>query len=190
MTQTTLLMAVNQVLAGIGEAPVSSLNSGFITARMANDKIDMVSREVQEKGWSFNTEEAYRLTPDDEGNLYLPANTLRVDGHSATKHHVTQRGRRLYDIRNRTYRFKGGLELDLVLELPFEELPEAAKRYITMRAKRMFQNDLQGDPGMHQAQTPDEIQAMQDLKQQDSEVGDYNIFDGYDLADWIRRDIL
>jgi len=189
MPLTTKIDAVNEVLAGIGESPVSSLSNGFVTASMASSRIDVVSREVQETGWYFNTENAVRLAPDTEGNIKLPANTLRVDSSDVRRGTVVQRGLRLYDNRNHTYTFKVAVELDLVVELPFEELPEAAKRYITLRAKRLFQDDLLGSGELHQAQTPDEIAALQMLKQMDSEVGDYNIFDNYDLADWIRRDI-
>lgn len=189
MPLTTKIDAVNEVLAGIGESPVSSLSSGFVTASMAASRINTVSREVQEYGWYFNTDTRMRLAPDTEGNIRLPANTLRVDGSDIRRGTLVQRGLRLYDNLNHTYTFKVAVEVDLVVELPFEELPEAAKRYITLRAKRLFQDDLLGAVELHQAQTPDEIAALQTLKQMDSEVGDYNIFDNYDLADWIRRDI-
>ena len=189
MSLTTKLEAVNEVLSGIGEAPVSSLDSGFITASMASSKIDKVSREVQEQGWYFNTEPGHRLSPDFEGNIRLPANTLRVDSSDIRRGTVTQRGLRLYNNVKHTYHFTTTIEADLVVYLDFDELPEAAKRYITLRTKRLFQDDIMGAPGQHQAQSQDEVDALKMLKQMDSEVGDYNIFDNYDIADWIMRDI-
>lgn len=189
MSLTTKLEAVNEVLSGIGESPVSSLDSGFITASMASSKIDSVSREVQERGWYFNTETGHRLAPDFEGFIRLPANTLRVDSSDIRRGTVTQRGLRLYDNVQHTYKFKRAIEVDIVVCLAFDELPEAAKRYITLRTKRLFQDDIMGAPGQHQTQSEDEIRAYAKLEQMDSEVGDYNIFDNFDLADWIRRDI-
>lgn len=185
------LDAVNEVLEGIGEQPVSSLDGGFITASMAATRIDRVSRAVQERGWHFNTEPGHRLSPDFEGFIQLPANTLRVDGVDLKRGDLTQRGLKLYNLKDHTFKFTGNTSVvvDIVVLLDFDELPEAARRFITARSKRMFQDGLMGSPELHQAQTPDEIEAMQDLKQMDSEVGDYNIFDNYDLADWISREL-
>lgn len=183
------LQAVNEVLAGVGEAPVSSLSSGFVTASTAADKIDAISREVQEKGWYFNTEPNTPLVPDFEGYIHLPHNVLRVDSSDIRKGTLVQRGLRLFDLHQRSYKFKRPVTVDIVVELPFEELPAAAQRFITLRAKRIFQADFMGDPTLQQMQTPDETEAMMTLKQMESETGDYNIFDNYDLADWIRRDI-
>jgi hypothetical protein len=77
----------------------------------------------------------------------------------------------------------------MIVELPFEELPEAARVYVKFRAKRLMQNDLLGDPTLHQVQTPEEKASWDRLQQMDSEVTDHNIFDNYDLADWIRREL-
>lgn len=188
MSLTTKLQAVNEVLAGIGEAPVSSLSSGFITASMAAQKIDAVSKELQERGWHFNTEEALPMTPDFEGNIRLPDNVLRVDPVD-TASQVIQRGLRLYDKAQHSFRFSAPAVVTLVVELSWDELPEAARQFIKLRAKRLYQNDLMGDSTLHQIQTPEEKDAWARLCQMDSESEDYNLFDNYDLADWIRRDI-
>lgn len=188
MSLTTKLQAVNEVLAGIGDSPVSSLSSGFVTASMAASKIDAISKELQERGWSFNTEEGMRLNPDFEGYIQLPDNVLRVDP-TDVRSSLVQRGLRLYDKVKHTFKFTQGVNVVMVVELPFEELPEAARAYIKFRAKRLFQNDLMGDPTLHQIQTPEEKDAWARLEQMESESADHNIFDNYDLADWIRRDI-
>jgi hypothetical protein len=189
MALTSQLDGVNEVLAGIGESPVNGLSSGFVTASMANTRLESVSREVQETGWYFNTETKRKLAVDSEGFIPVPFNTLRVDGSAVRGGHLVQRGSRLYNLENHSFTFTQSAEVDIVLELAFEELPEAAKRYIILRSKRKFQDDILGDTFQHQMQAPDELEALQKLKQMDSETGDYNIFDNYDLADWIRRDI-
>lgn len=188
MSLTSKLQAVNEVLAGIGEAPVSSLSSGFVTASMASQKIDAVSKELQERGWHFNTEESLRLVPDFEGNIRLPDNILRVDSVD-NRAQVVQRGLRPYDKARHSFKFTSPVEATVVVQLEWDDLPEAARLYIQYRAKRLFQNDLMGDPTLHQIQTPEEKDAWARLSQMDSECEDYNIFDNYDLADWIRRDI-
>lgn len=187
---TTKIEAVNEVLAGIGEAPVNSLGTGFVTAETAAAKIDAVSREVQERGWFFNTEDNYPLPPDTDGHILLPQNILRVDQNSIRPNGIVQRGKKLYDTHAHSYKFTKTLKVTIVIELPFEDLPEAAQWYITLRAKRLNQADFLGAPELYQMQTPDEVNALTTLKQMESEAGDYNIFDNYDLADWISRDLL
>lgn len=188
MSLTTKLEAVNEVLAGIGEAPVSSLSGGFVTASMASAKVDAISREMQELGWNFNTEENYSLVPDTDGFIQLPATVLRVDPVD-TRVPVVQRGRKLYNKLKHSFTFTGPVVVTMVVSLDFEDLPEAARSYVKFRAKRLTQNDLLGDPTLHQVQTPEEKAAWARLLQSDSESADHNIFDNYDLADWIRRDL-
>lgn len=188
MALTTKLQAVNEVLAGIGESPVSSLSGGFVTAAMAVEKIESISREMQELGWNFNTEDNFPLLPDYDGFIQLPANVLRVDPVDI-RSTVVQRGLKLYDKGRHTYKFTASIKCTLVVALEFEELPEAARRFTVLRAKRLLQNDLMGDPTMHQIQAPEEKEAWARLLQSDSESSDHNIFDNYELADWIRRDI-
>lgn len=188
MALTTKLEAVNEVLAGIGESPVSSLASGFVTASMASDKIDAVSRELQERGWNFNIEEGLSLAPDVTGLIHLPANVLRVE-HADERQPITQRGLKLYDKVRHSYTFTQSVQVHMVVELAFEELPEAARAYVKFRAKRLLQNDLLGDPTLHQVQTPEEKNAWERLEQMDSESTDHNIFDNYELAEWVRRDL-
>lgn len=56
---TTVLEAVNTMLSSIGEAPVNSLASGFEDAELAESIINNVNREVQSKGFVFNTDLEY-----------------------------------------------------------------------------------------------------------------------------------
>lgn len=186
MALTTKLEAVNEVLAGIGESPVSSLSSGFTTASTAEQKLNSVSKAVQETGWFFNTETELELLPDSNGNIYLPSNTLRADEHEKGGT-LVQRGLRLYDNKKHSYRFTQPVKIDVVVELPWDELPQAAREYIQYRTKRLFQADYMGEINLMKAQSEEEAAALYRLKQADSESGDFNIFDNYDLAFWHQR---
>lgn len=188
MALTTKLEAVNEVLAGIGELPVSSLSSGSVTASTAANKLEAVSRSTQERGWFFNTETNMKLLPDSNKNIQLPANTLRLDENSKGGG-VVQRGLRLYDTTKHTFTFTSPVSVDIVVELAWEELPEAARVFIMYRAKRLFQADYMGEPLLTQTQTEEEKAAYHRLLQADSESGDYNIFDSYETANWLNRDL-
>ena len=103
---TTVLEAVNTMLSSIGEAPVNSLASGFEDAELAESIINNVNREVQSKGFVFNTDLEYTLFPGSDGTVHLPANILRVDTTKlvrSSEEDIVERGRKLYDRKNNTF---------------------------------------------------------------------------------------
>lgn len=181
VTPTTELEAVNLLLDVIGEAPISNLeNSAVVDAVKARAALSEVSRATQQKGWHFNTEIDYELVPTVyEKEIILPGNCLRVDTTKAQRDFdVVQRGNRLYDRKNHTYKFDRSLKVDMVILLPFEELPEVARYYISIRAARVFQARTVGSEALYQFNAQDEILALNDLKRAEGITGDYNMFSG------------
>lgn len=181
ITPTTELEAVNLLLDVIGEAPISNLeNSAVVDAVKARAVLSEVSRATQQKGWHFNTEIDYELVPTVyEKEIILPGNCLRVDTTKAQRDFdVVQRGNRLYDRKNHTYKFDRSLKVDMVILLPFEELPEVARYYISIRAARVFQARTVGSEALYQFNAQDETLALNDLKRAEGITGDYNMFSG------------
>lgn len=181
VTPTTELEAVNLLLDVIGEAPISNLeNSAVVDAVKARAVLSEVSRATQQKGWHFNTEIDYELVPTVyEKEIILPGNCLRVDTTKVQKDFdVVQRGNRLYDRKNHTYKFDRSLKVDMVILLPFEELPEVARYYISIRAARVFQARTVGSEALYQFNAQDETLALNDLKRAEGITGDYNMFSG------------
>lgn len=177
LTPTTELEAINLMLASIGESPVNTAeDNGVVDAVMARQMLRASSRRVQAKGWSWNTDKALTLARSyPEGEVKLPANTLRVDtvGDSVGVD-VVQRGNRLYDRRNHTYEFGTALVVDLVSFLPFEELPETARQFITISAGRKFQESQVGSETLAKFNRSDETLAWADLCNEQAETADYN----------------
>lgn len=190
LTPTTELDALNTMLSVIGESPVNTVeDTGLVDAVLARSILRNTSREVQSRGWHFNTEKGYPLTPDFEGSLVIPFAVLRVDSVGAGQDvDVVVRGARLYDRRNHTYSFNKELKADMVILLPFEELPEPARHYITVRAARIFQQRIVGSEVLSGFNERDELQARMVLLDADLENGDYNILsDHYDVARVLDR---
>ncbi|QDB71020.1 tail tubular protein A [Bordetella phage vB_BbrP_BB8] len=191
VTPTTELEAVNLMLDVIGESPISSLNdSAVVDAVKAKAVLSEVSRAVQQKGWHFNTEKDYELVPTVfEKEIQLPGNFLRVDTVGPDKAtDVVQRGNRLYDRRKHTYKFDKSLKVDMVVLLPFEELPEAARYYIAVRAARVFQARTVGSESLYQFTAEDERLALVDLKKAEGVTGDHNMFTGsWSVAKMLNR---
>lgn len=179
LVPTTTLEAINQMLFAIGESPVNQVeNSGLVDAAVALRTLNNVSREVQKNGWHWNTEVNYSLAPDTDGNLTLPAGTLKVDTVGADAClDLVHRGSRLYDRVNHTYTFTRPVLVELVVMLDFEELPEAARNFIALRAARRFQQNAVGSVELSRFQQQDEVQALADLQNAEAETQDYRLLD-------------
>lgn len=188
-TPTTVLEAVNQCLFAIGEPPVNSIeDNGVIYAVTALQTLSSVNRAVQMKGWHWNEERAYPITPSfPEGYAYLPKNTLRVDGVRGQSGDLIVRGNRLYDRSTRSYEFKSTIHVDIVLLLDFEELPEAARYYITVRAARRFQEGAVGSEQLSTFSAREELLAKVALEDHEAEVADFNVFDNVSVREVLDR---
>ena len=178
---TTELDAVNAMLATIGEMPVSSTSGGtHADVMIALDTLRQVSREVQLMGWYFNIEYNYSLPTDLEGHITLPPNIISVDveprtaGFLKEPQDVVQRGNRLYDLTNHTYVFTDALTATITVLLPFEELPETAKAYITVRASRLFVSRVVGSETLQQFTKQDEAMTYAALRREQARKTDRN----------------
>jgi hypothetical protein len=180
-TPMTVLEAVNVLLGSIGEAPISSLNGiTAVDAITAKSILSEVSRDVQSRGWHFNTEENFLLEPTQPHNyIYLPADTLEVDTNKSQRgHDVVMRGNRLYDRGNRTYEFTGAVRVDLTRLLPYEDLPQSARQYIAVRAARVFQARVLGSQTLNEFTETAESEAWVHLFKHDARQADRNIGTG------------
>lgn len=188
MLPTSRLEAVNEMLSCVGEAPVNKLKSGYIEADIAENILDSTAREVQCVGWNFNTEENWEIALNIAKELVLPVNTLKVD---AVKQDSTQnwvmRGNRLYNRITKSYKAEAPVRVTMTVLLEFELLPEAARRYITLRAARVLQDRTMGLSNLHAFNADDENRALIELRDMDSDVNDYSIFDSFDTYQIINR---
>ena len=190
ISKTSKLDAINSMLIGIGEAPVNTLNSGLQEAEIAAILLDNVSREVQSACWSFNTDLRYKLSTNSAKEILLPSNTLVVDTTKLKRDYntdVIERNGKLYDRTKNSFEFDAEVEVDITYLFEFEEIPEVARRYITLRAGRKFQENILGSSEMTQLQFKDEQTAVLNLKDFESQTADYNIFDNYDTYAIIDR---
>ncbi|MCG7628390.1 hypothetical protein MHM88_11280 [Epibacterium sp. MM17-32] len=177
-TPTTELEAVNQMLRGIGESPVSSLIDDYgLDVPDATGTLSEISNAVQLEGWIFNTEYDYPLPVNVDGEIHVPSNALNVDFDWRTcgGSEPVVRGRRVYDRKGHTYKLDRGLKAKIIFGLPFEELPEAARYYITYRACRKFQDTQAGSNDLHRFSEADELRARWTFIEQHSDDQDLNM---------------
>ena len=93
------------------------------------------------------------------------------------------RGRFIYDKNNATYEFQEDLKAIITYQVPFEQntaggeaLPEYARRYITMKAARVFAQRHVGDPQLVQMAFQEERESHAQFIQADSENAETSIF--------------
>lgn len=180
LQKTTELDAVNIMLGTIGEAPINSIESasGVSDAVIARQILNEVSIQVQEEGWHFNVENNFVLSPAvPSKEIFVPENCIEVDAED-TQIDVAIRGNRLYDRKNHTYQFEGELKCSMTLMLPFDELPQAARHYVTIRAARVFQQRVVGSQVLGTFTEKDEMRARMALRRYEAKTADYNILTG------------
>jgi len=175
----TELDAVNEVLASIGEAPVNSVGTGLSESRLAQLQLERSSRDIQRLGWYFNTTPNAKLIPNNKKEIQLPRNTLKLDTGSQQ---FQARGRKLYDVINRTYQMGGTIKATLVVGLDWDELPESVKIYIVVKASRIFQNDFLGSDALARYHLRDEQEALAHLEAEELEAGNYSLMNNPGIA--------
>ena len=178
---TTELEAINIMLAAIGEAPVNSLIGTLpVDVKLAQSTLTEFNKEIQSEGWSFNTEIDVTLTRDTSNQIALSQDILRIDAniHQHPTIDPIQRGLKLYDRLNNKFEFDEDLICTVVYLRTFEEIPEPARRYITIKAARVFVDRLVTDDGLRTYTEEDETRARAILMETDLANGDHNILRG------------
>ncbi len=185
-TKATKLAAVNTIISNVGQAPVTALNTGNPLVEMAENILDEITRAVLSEGWDYNTERGYPFTPDSTGCIVIPENVLAIDVSAGTGQSVIRSGK-LYNRVDHTYTYNGKQELDVTWLFDFEELPEAFKNYITIRAGNVFAGRSVGSSEAVKFGQREETVARATLLEYDTQQGDYTIFQDADGSGWYQQ---
>ena len=192
-TRTSELEAVNTILSTIGESPLNTLSGSLpVDGTIAKNVLSEVGREVQSQGWHFNTHYKVTLSRDTDNKIPLATNIVRVEidprRYSKVSYDIVQRNNFLYNLAKNEETFDTNFkDATAVYLLPFDEIPEQAKRYITIRSARIFHDRTLGANTIHKFSQEDEAKALSILKQAESHTGDYSIFDTPEQAYTIIR---
>jgi hypothetical protein len=178
---TTQLQAINQMLTGIGQAPVVSLDIANPEIATALSILNSVNREVQGEGWHFNTEINYPFVPDTNGEITVPNNVLQISDNKTTnsqQYQTVLRNGKLYDKVYHTYQFPGTdpVLCDVVWLFNFEDLAQVFQDYITQRATRVFAGSVVGSKEMFQFNQQDEGILRANCLSYDTGTSEVNIF--------------
>jgi len=190
---TTELEAINTMLDAAGESPVSTLEtSGLADVAECKLVLDQVLRSALEVGWTFNKEEDWDIVPDADGFINLPVNCLSFDvernSSKSNRADTIQRGLRLYDKKNHTYVFTETITGEIVILLHWEELPQAARSYIMIKAARIYQTRALGSDTLHKFSEQQELNAYASLRRAQAKKTDGSFFkDSWSVSSVLYR---
>jgi hypothetical protein len=186
----TELSAVNTILGAIGQSPVTTLGTVSTVNNIStyqNPEIAFVYNllkesniDIQNEGWTFNTEDHVKKTPDANGYILFDTNALRMDISDAEDKFVdvVRRNGRLYDKVTHTDVWTDDQYLNIVWLFEFDDLPSIFKRLITYRAAGRAATQMVTNSQLVQLLQTQEENARAACMEYECNQGDHN-FLGY-----------
>lgn len=187
LTPVTELDAVNEIIGSIGESPVNSIEQPTnVDVINAIRILGMNNRQFQSKGWSFNLIESYTLNPDVfTKKIRWASNFLYITGTDGTRYN--KRDQYVYDFTNQTDVFNSSITVECILMVTFEDLPEAARRYIIAKAAKDFQIRFLGDSSLTEELAREEAEAWAELQEYELDLNDYNMLNNSGIQTLLAR---
>ena len=177
---TEELPAINQILASVGQAPVTTLDQTNPDVAIAYDTLTQVSREVQAEGWTFNTEYGVKFTPDTNDEILIANNILQIDlTHNATNYDKdsVRRSGKLYDKVKHTYTWTAEtVECDVVYYYDWVDLPIPIQDYITSRSATIVSSRIVGDTDQYKILQQKELNSRASAMEYECNQGDHTFF--------------
>ena len=182
---TSELHAVNQILASVGQAPVTTLDQTNPDVAICYQTLIDVSRQVQAEGWTFNTEYSYPFQVNSQKHVVIPPNALQVDlskeypqyGRLDTVFRTYKGEQLLYERNNHTFEWDGEtIYVDVVWAYDWDDLPVPIQEYITSRAAVIVSQRIISDPNLHQMLQQQEIYLRAQAMEYECNQGDHTFF--------------
>ena len=177
---TQELPAVNQILASVGQAPVTTLDQTNPDVAIAYDTLLQVSREVQAEGWTFNIEYKVEVSPDSNDQILYPNNVLQMnlsDGEGYGSKAAIRKNDKLYDRVNHTDVWTDEtVKLDIVYFYDWVDLPIPIQDYITARAATIVSTRIVGDQAQQRFLASRELLARANAMEYECNQGNLTYF--------------
>jgi len=192
-TRTTKIESVNTMLSTIGESPINTLTGTLpVDATLAINILDEVNREVQAQGWKFNSSYKVTLTRNTDNKIPIGNDVMHIEFNhlreNRSSYDPVLRGNFLFNLATESFIWdKNFDDVHIIYLLDFEDIIEQARRYITIRASRIFHDRTLGANALHRFSKEDEFRALSFLKQAEASTADHNIFDSLDQFKTVNR---
>lgn len=180
----TDLEAVNQMLLALSGNSVTGLDEPHPDVTNCIAMLAACRKQVLGKGTIWNIDRNVTLTPDVDGNIYLPQNALDCNVLRDTT--IVKRGRRLYQSDGGTFTFTEPVSCDITMDMELDDLPEVLAQNITAMACRRILIAEDGDTTKVTQYTQEMEQARRDTSAADTRASSGNIF----RLDGVRQNLM
>ena len=182
------LIAVNQILSSIGQAPVTDLNQTNPDVAIAYNTLLEVSRDVQTEGWTFNKDYNVKVYPQIDpitlerfipwGDDVIEMNISQDPTYfQKSQHKTVKREGKVWDRQRQTFEFpKDYYYFDFVRLYNWDDLPIPIRDYITARASAMTSQRVIGDPTQYQMLQQKEAYCRAYAMEYECNQGQYSMF--------------
>lgn len=178
-SQKYLLHAVNVLLQVINEPPLENEEDAenVLEAQIAFDVIKEAKEEVLSENWYFNRDEGYIMSPDTDGFINIPFNILDL---SSADSDLIVRNWKLYSKSDQTFIFDEAQTVQVVWNIPFNDLIHPIRHYVTVLAARKFQARQVGDGNSYSFTQEDEQKARLMARKSNDRMKKNNMYEsGY-----------
>ena len=175
---TTELDAINHILrtVGLGLRLATSTINLHPQAIAAQATLAEVSKDVQAKGYWFNTIILTLSPTETTGEIRLPSDTLSADPTNPSSR-LVQRGLRFYDPKANTYDIGLSIQTSIVGLLPMDELPHTAASLIKHKAALQHYENRSNDGSKARSLTNRLTEARFDFDKEVLEQADTNAYE-------------
>ena len=173
------LDAVNDVLSAIGETAVNTLDDN-VNADVANIRriLNQFNRRIQTRGWEFNVEASEVITPDQfSKEIVWLDDYLKILSPSGATVYRNRNGL-VYDTVARTDRFDSPITVDLIVLMPYSDMPEIFKQYIVALTAQRFNISFFGDDSIETALNEQVEELNVYMMEYELDYGNFNMLDG------------
>jgi hypothetical protein len=182
-SDATELLEVNKVMRFIGEPPVSALNSNSLASECVRLLRD-TDKELQGRGWWFNTETDVELTANGSGQLVVPTDALSVElNEYATRIKTVGSTRYIYDLKDKSYTsWSGTVKAKVIYKRDLDDSPSKYLEYLSVRVAILL-TELYPQSGIDIQRLPKlELELRAYFKDREFDEANYSVFDNYDTA--------
>ena len=196
---TSELNAVNQILASVGQAPVTTLDQTNPDVAICYMTLNETSRQVQAEGWTFNKEFNFPLDVDSSTRRFkIPNNMLQVDLAECRKWEYgkydsvrrtppDEKEAYLYERNHHTYEWdEDTLYLDVVWLWSWDDLPIPVQEYITAKAATIVSQRIITDNNLYTMLKEQENYLRAQALEYEANQGDFTYFGHPQGQDYYR----
>lgn len=168
------LYAINVMLQNINELTIDSLDDldSVLEAQIAETVLEEIKTDVLSEGWDINRDTDWEFAPDTAGIISVPYNVLDL---SDDEGKVQLREWKLYDTDNKTFVFDEVQTCEVIWDVDFNNITYPIRKYITIKAARIFQVRMIGDTSSFRFTEKDEAEARVNARRSENRTGKYSM---------------